>query len=815
MFLAGRLPLAVALCALLACHPKSDPASAAASVEVAPPAPVRADATVRRISSRSQVPLHGPRVDAKPGDFLLQGPGGVAVVSASKGTLIDFGAEGGDDALVMIDEAVFVGLDEMTSVVESVSPAGSGEHAVLVRRRVLSDPPLRLWTYVTFADGALRIESVATASDQAALAVTLGEVVAWGNVPTWVEGQGFVAARASPAGDFLAREGLGVSYALATERGHVVARFAAPQPGFHEWPRTGERVESIPAQGASARRVIVMTHGTGALGDAVRALPRYREQAIDSWPLPAGTPPGAVAEVERCDGAPFARYDAARREIALPRGCWRLQLQAPGHAPGAWLAPDRMRDADPARALPVAGVLRWSVRAVDTSAATAPPNARAAEASIVPARLLVRGTGGTPDPNWGEDPSDGASLDVIHADRDGQRAIPPGRYHVTVTRGFEYTTFERDIAIQPNQTTSVDARLDRVVDTRGWIAADLHVHAVPSPDAPALLTDRVRALAASGVEVAVATDHNAVTDYSPAIRELGLGRWLASVVGDEVTTRGVPLGHFNVFPLANGSEPIVFDHVAPPSLVASARAAPPADATDGGPRVVQVNHPRMGSIGYFELLHFDPRDVAGWRARSPLDETGFDAIEVFNGDHYDHLDEVERVMRDWYALLDAGIRMTATGNSDSHKLTYHECGVPRNLVQVADDDPAGFDERAFVDAVRAGRVVVSSGPLVRLDVAGHPVGDSASAGDDEVHVTVDAPPWVDVSRVEVVKRGGETLRTWTGPFSGGVRRLDARFTTALASRDWVLAIARGERPMAFLPRAGAKPFAFTNPVWIR
>ena len=248
---------------------------------------------------------------------------------------------------------------------------------------------------------------------------------------------------------------------------------------------------------------------------------------------------------------------------------------------------------------------------------------------------------------------------------------------------------------------SVSAELARVVDTTGWIAADLHVHAAPSPDAPSPLSDRVRTLAASGVEVAVATDHNVITDYSAAIRARGLGRWLASIAGDEVTTRGVPLGHYNVFPLTPGAEPIAFDHATPSAVLSAARAA----ASGARPTVVQLNHPRIGSIGYFELLRFDPRDVAGWKSRSALAETAFDAIEVFNGDHYAELDEVERVMRDWYALLDAGVRMTATGNSDSHKVTYHECGVPRNLVRLGDnlgdDDPSHFDEARFVDAVRA------------------------------------------------------------------------------------------------------------------
>jgi hypothetical protein len=222
----------------------------------------------------------------------------------------------------------------------------------------------------------------------------------------------------------------------------------------------------------------------------------------------------------------------------------------------------------------------------------------------------------------------------------------------------------------------------------------------------------------------------------------------------------------------------------------------------------------MGHIGYFELTRFDPRDVAGWRARSPLVEMGFDAIEVFNGDDYAIPDHVERVMRDWYALLDAGVRITATGNSDSHKVTYHECGVPRNLVEVGDDDPARFDEAKFVEAVRQGRVVVSSGPVVGLDIAGHGVGQTAEAGLQPIHVTVDAPPWVDVSRVEIVRRG-ETLQAWTGSFARGVRRLDARISATLNKGDWVIAIARGARPMAFLARPGAYPLSFTNPVWIQ
>jgi hypothetical protein len=779
----------------------------AGAVELAPPPPARGDGVVRRLDSRAEVPLSGPRVEAKAGDWMLHGPGGVAVVSATRGAVIDFGAVGGDDALVALEPKVYVGLDDMASVVESVDAAGPGGYAVLIRRRILSDPPLRLWTYVTLEGGGLRLESIASAQDEAALAITVGETVSWGNVPTWVEGHGFASRGATLTGDFLAREGMGVAYAFESEGGHLAARFGEPQPGFHEVAHTGEKVEGVPAHGTSARRTVTLTQAKGRLGAAVALLPRLAK-TTKHFALPAGVPDGTFLEVARCgpvdadagaDAVPFARYDANAPDVVLPSSpgdCFRGRLMARGFAAGGWTPVAQLAAAP----RPLSGTLRWRVREKG--------------ASVVPARLVVRGLQGTPDPWWGEDPQDGAALDVLHTDRDGEIATPPGRYHVMVTRGFEYTMHEADVTVAAGQTTDVDATLERVVDTRGWISADLHVHAAPSPDAPTPLLERVRSLAAAGVEVAVATDHNAVTDYAPAIHERGLDPWLSSIVGDELTTRPVPLGHFNVFPLTTGSPPVAFEHLTPQAMMSAARAAPEAPDGGAGAKIVQLNHPRMGSIGYLELLHFDPRDVAAWRSRSPLAELGFDAIEVFNGDHYAEVDEVRRAMIDWYALLDAGIHVTATGNSDSHRMTYHECGVPRTFVQVANDDPAHLDALAFVEAIRAGRVVVSSGVLVRIDVAGHGPGESVPAGEVKVHVTADAPPWVDVSRVELVSHG-RVLHAWTGPFAHGVRRLDATFATTLVAGDWVIAVASGEGEMKFLARPGAKPFGFTNPVWAR
>jgi hypothetical protein len=826
--LAARSALLPALAVLAAACSGQDlaPASPGAPQppEVAPTA--AGEGTVRKIGAADRVPLEGPRVDAKPGDWLLENAGSVAVVSAD-GVLVDFGARGGRDEITGIDPRVYIGLDAAHAEVAGIEPVGGG-HVLHVARRVL-ERPIVLHAFYGFQGDALRIETVAvTGAAAASVAITLGERVGWGNVMTWAEGQGYVTKGGTFSTDFVARDAYGAAYALCAENGRLLARFDWPDSGFFEPASTGETPELVaghqpglrpdkpgsapgPVGGTSTRRVVHVVHAEGSVGKAALALPCRRWPVAARLRPPAGLPARARVEVARCTeggrkDTPWARFLPAEGEIPLPDGCFEARLLAPGHAPSAWFQP---ADA-PSRALQASGRVHFAVTTPD--------------GKPLPARVVVRGIGGTADPDWWDDADQGAALNVVYAEKgEGERPVPPGRYKVTIDRGFEYTAVDREIEVEADKAASVRAELARVVDTKGWISADLHLHAMPSPDAPQPLADRVRALVATGVEVGVATDHNKVTDYRPVIAELGVGAYLASVVGDEITTKGVYYGHFNAFPLPSGAEPVPYTEIAPRQIFEAARKLGPL----GPGTIVQVNHPRMGGIGYFDLLRFDREDVAGWARRVPLADMGFDAIEIFNGDHYALIHKVEECLRDWYALLDAGYRFTATGNSDSHRLSFHEPGVPRNLVAVPDDDPARFDERAFADAVRRGRVVVSSGPFIRFDVAGKGPGETVPPGDVDVSIVVDAPPWVDVDRVELVGRGGETLAEWTaasqaaaqatpgaqaGAAPQGAHRFEIRTTRTLRKGDWLVAVARGSRPMTYLYRPGARPFAFTNPV---
>ncbi|AUX42449.1 uncharacterized protein SOCE26_038820 [Sorangium cellulosum] len=818
-----------------------EPTSEAELPEAALPPPAGAEGSVAAIQGRDDVPLTGPRVDAAPGDWMLRHGDRVAVVSA-KGSVVDLGLAGGRDELGAVHPLMKLALDTPADDVLHIAPVGPGGRALRVVRAARGQP-LQLVSWIYFAGPTLRIESAAAhvppdprgAAPAAparwpALAATLGERAGWGNVATWVEGHGYVTTPGAFTTTFLARESSGVAYALCSLGGPLLASFGGQVlSGFFEPAVTGEVVAPVPYGGASARRAVALAVAASA-GDAAVQLPCVREGGVARVSLPLSPARGAYAEAARCDaggrpGRIFARFaaqqaagQADRREVELPQGCFQVRLGAPGFAPGPWTRADALAAAPREALLPTAGRLRFQVTEGGRP---------------VPARVLVRGAAGTPDPHWGDDAEGGLALNVAHAERgEGEVPLPPGRYRASAGRGFEYTAHEQEIAVAAGQTVEVRAAIERVVDTAGWIAADLHLHAEPSPDAPTRLAERVRSLVAAGVEVAVATDHNAITDYGPTIRELGLGAAIAGVVGDEVTTRDLRWGHFNVFPLDPKGAPLAFEGVLPAEIFAEARRRKP----HGDRTLIQVNHPRMGDIGYFNVLRMDPSDVPGWLGRAPLADMSFDALEVFSGDHYDHLPQVEAVMRDWFALLNAGIRVVATGNSDSHRVAFQEPGTPRTLVQVPSDAPGQLDERAFVEAVRAGRVVVSSGPFVRLTVAGKGLGEVVPEGEVDIEVHVEAPPWVDVDRIELVRRG-EVI--WTASVrrpepagAGGTRgagarraappagaarvtRITERTRQALRKGDWVLAIARGARPMEHLHRPGALPFAFTNPVFVR
>ncbi len=300
----------------------------------------------------------------------------------------------------------------------------------------------------------------------------------------------------------------------------------------------------------------------------------------------------------------------------------------------------------------------------------------------ITARLLVHGIDGTLDPSFGPDYRASGAGPIIDALRgEVTTPLPAGKYRVAVTKGIEWSIDSRVVAIAPGKRVDLDLAPRHVVPTPDELGCDLHVHARPSFDSPVSPEDRVLSLVAAGIDFAVPTEHNLVGDYGPSLAMLGLEGELMFVPGVEITTYSPRFGHFGIFPYPQGKGVPAFRHTNVGAVFASARGGDPK-------RVLVVHHPRLArDIGYFTAF--------GWKAGTPPPariRLDFDALEVFNGYESASLERVENVLRDYWALLDAGHRYAITGSSDSHRIQYQWAGYPRTMVRV-DGKRSGRDRR--------------------------------------------------------------------------------------------------------------------------
>ncbi len=462
-----------------------------------------------------------------------------------------------------------------------------------------------------------------------------------------------------------------------------------------------------------------------------------------------------------------------------------------------------------------------------------------------PMRLVFQGIEGTPDPVLGDDllglrfggepyPLSTSSNDLALLGGTGDpthATLPPGVYRVLATRGPEFSVSEARLEVTAGATPSlaIDAPV-RVLDTPGWISADLHVHAAPSFDSALPWERQVAAFAAQGGEVLLASDHQVITDPRPAIEKLGLTGRVAGITGTEVTgTAESPaapftIGHTNVFPLER--KPLEYRAGGLPSanrrlrdVMAEARALDP-DV------IVQLNHPRSAPgesppspffyldkmavpgrpfVASRPLTHGDNRVLIEPDPTTGVRDLDFDVIEVWNG--------ASRLRylwtrAAWFSLLSQGELRAGTANSDSHR-SGELVAMPRSYVRVPDDRVARFDEAAFVRGLRQGRVFGTSGPLLDVTLGGGGPGTLFRGGKGELRVTVTAAPWVPVSEARVFVNAE---LAWTGPASAGET---LRIPLTFPRDAWIVVEAEGEPDDVFAAIApGFRSFAFANPIYV-
>jgi hypothetical protein len=786
--------------------------------------------------------LGGPNAVGRPGDLVLENDEVVFVVDRL-GSSAGFAESGGNvvdaaDARERRDELgqqfTYFGVFPRQGVYDAIaSGTGPGGTAwVEARGRELYEAALVVTTRYTLAarGRALAIETRIENTGSSAIELPgVGDAVQWGGAEKVAPGKA-LGFKGDSHGPYVGGVGRFASYAIAAADGDVDAVSGST------WTDTVQRKGvSIPPHGdARYARVLLV----GARADTA-SLAADRQEA-------AGRPVGDVQiDATSADGAVdvpsdavVVARDAAGVELTihasgspprlagrLPAGRWTLTYAGGGGRAGVEPATADVDAAHTARvALPLTAPAALRVLCVDTDGLPSP------------CKVTFERTDGGPAPDFGPAHVAGpARHQATTADGIVEVALAPGAYRVTASRGPEFALAQAPVEIAPGGHGELRLSPRRVVDTSGYLGCDFHQHTMLGADAPVSTRDRVIANAAEGVDVAVASEHNVVADLEPIVRDLKLERWLVSIPGDELTTDASvhAWGHANVWPLVfapdqpRGGAPRVRDRT-PTELFSATRAAAGADV------VVQINHPRSGKTGYFDLTGFDPATGEG---TSDGYDAHFDALEVWNGRN---VEARAKVLGDFLALLRTGHEVTAVANTDTHGVVGQEAGYPRTYVRVADDAHLeAWDARRSAELVRGVKglrdVVLTNGPMLRVSANGAPIGGVAHGSRVTVHVHVESAPWVDVDELQLVRASApdhpEVKPIALQALPSGAHGADATFTlqvrparpasrpiqtTPATWRDAFVVVASGKKPMTPVLAGDVEidPWAMSGATWL-
>lgn len=412
--------------------------------------------------------------------------------------------------------------------------------------------------------------------------------------------------------------------------------------------------------------------------------------------------------------------------------------------------------------------------------------------------------------------------------------LPPGKYHVVVVRGPEYSHIAKDITLEVGKTYELKGTLKRLVDTKGWISADFHNHSTPSGDNVCDTDGRLINIAAEHIEFAPTTEHNRFCDWEPEIKALGLDQHIKTVKGIELTGRRQ---HVNAFPFdpvpftQNGGAPDWNDD---PRITVLTLRRWQGERAD---RWIQFNHPDLSNM-------FIDRD------RDGVADGGFvgvgnmiDGAETQNGASTNILAEAPytlsrpkgalatkaSLVREfaWRQLLNQGLRVTAVTASDSHSLYGNGVGCWRSYLPSSTDAPAAINWAELSVHAKAGHVVLSTGPFLQVTTQnGKIAGDDDRAnGGIDLKVRVQCTDWMDIDRIQVLVNSRPdpklnfTRTTHPQMFKDGTVKFDQTLHIPLQHDAHLIVVAideDGDEHVGYGTSDYAKihPCAYNNPIYV-
>lgn len=398
--------------------------------------------------------------------------------------------------------------------------------------------------------------------------------------------------------------------------------------------------------------------------------------------------------------------------------------------------------------------------------------------------------------------------------------LPVGTYLVYASRGPEYTMDQKiaEITLQMSRRDKQELvfTIDKVVDTKKFISFDAHMHTTYS-DGRVKIPERLKSLVAEGVDVAVSTDHNTIIDFNPDLKKLELDKYLAVIIGSEVTKGGVI--HYNTYPLVPDNNALFngaidsYSEEAAPLFTASRKRDPRA--------ILQVNHPRSGTLGYFNNYKLDLNSAS---TAKPNFDTSFDVLEVMNGPYF-YSSNFTAIM-DWLHLINRDLYFPIIGTSDSHTIARGEPGYSRTYIYYNGEKAENLNVDALLEALKKGHSFLSNGPIVDYTInQTHIPGDSFTAKDGKaaVRIQVQCTPWVSISEVRLIINGERKIILPVTADSESIIQFSEEIGLILTEDSYIAVEVLGKQSLFPVLQARSSsgllenatlPYALTNPIFI-
>ena len=311
-------------------------------------------------------------------------------------------------------------------------------------------------------------------------------------------------------------------------------------------------------------------------------------------------------------------------------------------------------------------------------------------------------------------------------------ALPPGKYHVTYTRGPEYKVLTREITVPVAAKHEERFRLERWIKLadHGWYSGDHHIHAAgcshyESPTAGVTPQDMMRHIEGEDLDV------GCVLSWGPCwyvqkqyfdghVSKLSTPRHLMRY---DVEVSGFPsshAGHVCLLRLAEQDYPGTTRIEEWPSW-----DLPVLQWAKRQGAVVGFAHSGWGlKTNATKLLSYDMPPFDGIGANEYIVDVTHDAVDFISTVDTPALWELPI----WYHTLNCGFMTRISGETDFPCIYGDRVGLGRSYVKLPTDQPLDYD--AWVQGIRDGRSYVSDGLSHLFDFAinGLGVGEAGVGG---------------------------------------------------------------------------------------